>query len=534
MKIKKIQLKDFKRFKDLTINLGDSPKRIVALIGPNGCGKSSIFDAMTYTNKHWFGNLGEYNNKDYHYYSLVKDPQFNYNNVHIEFDNGNLSKIRQEFISSGKKNTLISFRSPYRYSGNLKVTESKAVSDITDNSLGASTSSDVDQRIEEDYRRLISKYNKYMNDSDVKPSEAKKYIIGELNSALVNCLDLKIVNLGNIDGNNGTLFLKKPDSNIEFEYNVLSSGEKEVVDILLDLYLRKDKYNDTIYIIDEPELHINTTIQRKLLIEINKMIPQNCQLWLATHSIRFIRALQDELKNDSQIIKLGSNNQWASEKYVLTPMISNRNEWREVFATALDDLSELISPKTIVYCEGKAEPGQNGKEKGFDADVYNIIFNKKYPEVLFVSSGGNSELDLRSDIAISILSKVFNKLQILVLKDMDSNSGKKVDLQYREEYLNQNPKNHRMLKRFEIENYLFDKEVLEKYCAENSKEFDLQKYDSIVKDIILDNVKDKISKIKECCGLDINEGNDKFKKALAKIVTADMNVYKELDEVIFK
>ena len=44
MYIKKIRLVDYKRFHDLTIDLGDNPKRIVALVGPNGCGKSSIFD----------------------------------------------------------------------------------------------------------------------------------------------------------------------------------------------------------------------------------------------------------------------------------------------------------------------------------------------------------------------------------------------------------------------------------------------------------------------------------------------------------
>ena len=34
MKIKKLHLKKYKRFSDLTIDLGESPKRIVALVGP--------------------------------------------------------------------------------------------------------------------------------------------------------------------------------------------------------------------------------------------------------------------------------------------------------------------------------------------------------------------------------------------------------------------------------------------------------------------------------------------------------------------
>ena len=46
MRVKKIQLKEFKRFDDLTIDLGDNPRKIIALVGPNGCGKSSIFDSF--------------------------------------------------------------------------------------------------------------------------------------------------------------------------------------------------------------------------------------------------------------------------------------------------------------------------------------------------------------------------------------------------------------------------------------------------------------------------------------------------------
>ena len=46
MRIKTINLKDFKRFNDLTIELGEHSKKIIALVGPNGSGKSSVFDGF--------------------------------------------------------------------------------------------------------------------------------------------------------------------------------------------------------------------------------------------------------------------------------------------------------------------------------------------------------------------------------------------------------------------------------------------------------------------------------------------------------
>ena len=535
MKIRKIRMKEYKRFYNLTIDLGDAPKRIVALVGPNGCGKSSVFDAMLFLARAYMGRFGQNGiDRDYHYHSLKQVPGYNYENVQIEFEQGTFSQVYNKMQKEGRGNSIFSFRSSFRYNGNLKVKQTKAVEDIIQNHYGASSASDIDQRIEEDYRRLLAKYNKYRDDNDLRPSEAREYIIGKLNAALSACLDLKIASLGNIDENKGTLYFKKSDADIVFDYNVLSAGEKEVVDILLDLYLRKDTYTDSVYIIDEPELHLNTSIQRALLIEINKMVPENCQIWIATHSIGFLRAIQEELKNESQIIEFKSENKWASEAFVLQPVQISRSEWQSLFSTALDDLAKLICPKIIIYCEGRAEPKKDGSERGLDADVFNTIFAKEYPDVLFISSGGNTELDQRSDIAIAIFSKVFPELSIWVLKDRDMASGKTTDERTRRIYLENNSENHRVLKRFELENYLYDKEVLSEYCRQHRLQFNEIKYNGIVHDIMNDNLKDKTGEIKSCCGIGMSINPEKFKRNLAACIAQTMDVYKELEEVIFE
>lgn len=531
MRIKKLRLfNGYKRFHDLTIDLGENPARIIALVGPNGCGKSSVLDGILF-HHNAYGQLGNKPYRDYLYHSMNNDPSFNYQSINIEFTSGQYYSARER--RSGKENTLFSFRSPYRYNSILDVKESKAVGEIYLNNYGASSASDLDDKMEENYRRLNIKLNKYMHDTDCKPSEAKGKVIGDLNRSIKNCLRLEIDNLGNIDSSQGMIFFRKDDHPKTFSFNVLSSGEKEVIDILLDLYLRQDEYNDTIYLLDEPELHINTSIQKKLLIEINKLIGQNCQIWLTTHSIGFMRALQDELKEECQIIYFDDGYNLAAEEKKLTPAQKNSEMWRKIFGVALDDLAHLLSPKRIIYCEGRDSPGRGGMERGLDAKVYNAIFNEKYPDTLFVSSGGNTELDKRSEIAIAILSKALPELEVLVLKDRDSGSGRCISSDEREVYLNTNSNNHRMLNRWEIENYLFSKDALVSYCKKNNLTFDEVEYDKLVGNINDDSVKELSSYFRNFCGIKTSLNPEVFKLKIAECLPITSDSYIDLERSIF-
>lgn len=533
MLIKKLRLKNgYKRFRDLTIDLGNAPARIVALVGPNGSGKSSVLDGLLYR-QYAYGAVVGAGGRDASYHSMDGTNNFAHENIEIQFVGGSYLEMLETRKAIGKRNTVFSFRSPYRYNNQVKINEIRSTSPISLNNYGASDASSLDSKMEENYRRLHGMINQYMQMNDVKPSEARSKIIGELNGSIKACLDLEISHVGNVEAGKGTLFFKKTDHPREFEFNVLSSGEKEVIDLLLDLYLRKDDYEDSIFLIDEPELHINTSIQGNLLTEIDRLIGESCQIWLTTHSIGFLRALQTQMKDKCQIIQFKADYELASRPYTLTPMKVTAAAWRELFAVALDDLATLISPRIIIYCEGKDKPGAGGAEAGMDAQALNAIFAESHPEVLFVSSGGNTELDQRSVIAIAILSKVFPNLEVLVFKDRDMASGKVVSENDRQIYLKNNPQNHRVMRRFELENYLYDKEVLKAYCDENSLTFDEAAYDAFVTNVVDQNLKDETGRIKNFCGIKGSVTSESFKLSLANCLTRDMAVFNELQNCIF-
>ena len=103
--------------------------------------------------------------------------------------------------------------------------------------------------------------------------------------------DLELNSLGN-PLTDGTFRFTKGTSQ-GFVYKNLSGGEKSAFDLVLDLVVARNEYNDTIFCIDEPESHMNTRLQSELLSVLYGLIPENCQLMLATHSIGMMRRARD-------------------------------------------------------------------------------------------------------------------------------------------------------------------------------------------------------------------------------------------------
>jgi AAA15 family ATPase/GTPase len=514
MRIQKVRLIQFKRFDDLTIDLGNNPAKIIALLGPNGCGKSSVFDAFEQRMKN-IRNNGRLSEDFYSKAKFNADPA----TQATPYNADAAVTITPKFDS--RKHIYI--RSSYRYTAQLNVNQIKSQPDVLEANDYPMSTIHLDDRLTSNYTRLLAKSYSDFESGTITGNQSREKLIKQINESLKSVLDIQISSLGNVIENRGQLWFAKGTTK-DFPYANLSAGEKEILDLIVDLIVKVDHYDDTVFCIDEPELHINTSVQRQLLAALDKLIPDSCQLWIATHSIGFMRALQLDLAAKTQILDFSASDYFSGTK-TIRPLKPTRREWQRIFSIALDDLSELVSPRTLIYCEGRKDPSASNDEQGLDSEVYNTIFGEAHPDTLFISSGGGNEPKLYSSIALKVLNKAFKGVDILLLKDRDS-----LDDATRMARLTADL-TLRILRRHEIENYLLDPTVLSSFCERRAIAFDAAAYSMICPNIQLGDLKASIQAIKQFVQF---QGDTKpFLKELAFHMKPGTQVYSELHFDVF-
>ena len=201
-------------------------------------------------------------------------------------------------------------------------------------------------------------------------------------------------------------------------------------------------------------------------------------------------------------------------KPITTP---DRDFWESLHESVLEDLSGLLAPEKIIVCE--SEP-----EISFDADCYNKIFAKSYPEALFVSAGNHSVLDK----IVSILQNVIQKAEIFAVRDRDELLDEERDKFIAE--------GKRVLTRRTIEDYLIDDEVLEKFAVERSLDDDqLQELKNINQnnDTAKARSGDIFQKIRGY-KLTVGETREGFLSGImAPLLSEELSTYQELEKDIF-
>ncbi|MGL5419859.1 MAG: AAA family ATPase [Plesiomonas shigelloides] len=536
MKIKEVKLNRFKRFTNLTLKGMPETAKLIVLVGPNGSGKTSLFEALN----HWykfrgFNNLGaqDYLEKND---GEISSPQnwrhISQNKVEISFHNN--QQLNQEQIK-GK----FYFRTAYRNEADFTVSNLNKQNNPVE-TIKLQNLMQNDQTVSENYQRLVAQTlaGVYQPSNNTKTVEQlRNELVGKIKSSLSNIFD--DLNLSSIGDplSNGSFYFEKGSAK-DFHYKNLSAGEKSVFDLVLDMIIKSSFYSDAIFCIDEPEAHMHTRLQSKVLRELYNLTPDNSQLWVSTHSIGMLKEAEDiEDENPGTVVFLDFDNRDFDLTEVIQPTQISKAIWDRFFDLAFADFSKLISPQTIVFCEGTS---QGRKYKDFDAFIYGKVLGEKYHSASFVSVGSCSEIENLENTSVKIVSSILKSSEIIKFVDRDDKSDAEVKELF-EKGIKTSIRRH-------IECYLLDDEIIRKLCISSGMEDRLDEcieaktlaiQESVERGNPRDDIKSASGKIftevKRILGL-TQCGNNKcafLRDTVAPLITEDTQVYKEIENEIF-
>ncbi len=355
MRIKELNLKNFKRFTDLQIKNIPAEAKLVLLIGANGSGKSSIFDAFE-----WMRRSGRFQNTriDLNTQYFKKDIK---QNITCSLKTANGKNFSWKGEDSKGKNLPLDF-----FYGRPSLRIVPTIENVRYDENVIRFNTDAPNRFiefDDKFNLDVSKYTNDINKAIREPIFAGKQAdtiqifrnaILPFNEALERIFGkdpattIRLVQFEDASPDKPTKLLFQK-GNSEVNYDLLGHGEKQVVVILLNFVIRRPYFQDTVYYIDEMDGHLNTTLQYALLKEITEnWIPENCQLWTASHSLGFIEYAKD---TDHSAI-LDFDNLDFDETQILEPLAK---QYDEIFEIAIPrvSLAKILGNRKVVLCENK-------------------------------------------------------------------------------------------------------------------------------------------------------------------------------------
>ncbi|AEI50828.1 AAA family ATPase [Runella slithyformis] len=439
MRITNLKIENFKRFTDLSIEQIPESAKLVLLIGSNGSGKSSVFDAFDWLKKNVYHFSVGPGKKDYYQKKAEIDPS-----VKVILSDGvtihkkDFAKEIDNYRFIGRSSNRIVPHITNQYNPEEIVKDTDAPKSYIEN----------DTRFTNDVYSYIQQINNALREPVFSGRSADTYqifqdFIAPLNTSLLTILGEEgrtTIQIAEFEDagpqKNAKLIFKKGESKIN--YDLLSHGEKQIVILLLNFIVRRKYYEDAIIFIDEMDCHLNTSIQYRLLEEIvTKWIPDSAQLWTASHALGFI----DYANKSEQAAIIDFDLLDFDLPQVLFPQPKSSLEVYEI-AIPKVVLFELMKDRKLVVCENQND------------EYYNLLL---LPDTIFVGVKDARDVFLH----------IKRDARYHSVRDRDFLSDEEIK-RIREEY-----PNHHILEYYDFENYLYHPDNIAEIAPEG---FSIEKY----------------------------------------------------------
>lgn len=354
MQISAISLSNFKRFSQLDIRDIPEDAKLVLLIGSNGSGKSSMFDVFDWLNKGGKKGMPYHNEADSDdYYRKDKDKSAT---AKIELVDGNIIEKRDWNLASGHDLApRFIGRSSIRIVSRI---ENKATPEAVAGDMdGPMTFIENDTRFVNDVHLYIQSINRALREPVFSGRQADTLkifqdFIEPFNTSLSNIFganpqtSIQVAEFEDATSQSpAKLIFRKGGSKIN--YDLLSHGEKQVVILILNFIVRREYYKNAILFIDEMDVHLNTKLQYNTIKEITEnWIPENSQLWTASHALGFIDFTHDY----EQGVVLDFDELDFDVPQIIVPAPKDRYEIFEL-AVSKEFLSKAFGGNRIIFSE---------------------------------------------------------------------------------------------------------------------------------------------------------------------------------------
>lgn len=221
----------------------------------------------------------------------------------------------------------------------------------------------------------------------------------------------------------------------EHEIDVLSSGQAEI--LMINAYLERRKLTNSIVLFDGPELYLNAAIETKVISHLRELAQHGNQFWIVTHSPEIISSCEKET-----IYRLSGGNPNIAER------IDTKAERIRTLKTLGVTLYDQLFSLRVVYVEGDSDEDML---KDFEPNITDRAF--------FIPMGGVKP----SSKVVKLLNKATQYENFRAIRDRNTFTEKDIERLEKDHCARLH-----IWRRCHIENYLLDATAIFEVLREHS------------------------------------------------------------------